>query len=435
MVQLQALNDMLNNNNIDQYIAQGITKKYFSEYYDEFNFIVNHYNTYNKVPDWETFLAKFNDFEVVEVLEPVKYIIYNLKEEYLFDQGVKVFKEASTILEQNAFDGLNNIVAKAQKLLENTTISEGTNINDMVEQKKKDLQHKREMGGMLGISSGMQELDRILNGWLPGEELVTIVGRVNQGKSWLLQKFLTEANKQNKRVLHYSGEMGVLQVAYRNDTLGLNYSNSQLMRGTIADGDYEQYMQDMEKNKQLAEYRVVTPNDFGGKMLTVSMLRTLIKKHKPDIIGIDQISLMEDERRLKGDATRTQYTHIAQDLFNMSTEFGIPIIVDAQANRNKADMDKPENPELADIGESDGIAQNSSRVISLVQTKSGLSLKITKNRYGENNKKLLYVWDIDCGVLSYVVEEQQEDSDNDDYVDAGLPLRNNRELNEITDVF
>ena len=88
MVQLQALNDMLNNNNIDQYIAQGITKKYFSEYYDEFNFIVNHYNTYNKVPDWETFLAKFNDFEVVEVLEPVKYIIYNLKEEYLFDQGV-----------------------------------------------------------------------------------------------------------------------------------------------------------------------------------------------------------------------------------------------------------------------------------------------------------------------------------------------------------
>ena len=380
MVQLQALNDMLNNNNIDQYIAQGITKKYFSEYYDEFNFIVNHYNTYNKVPDWETFLAKFNDFEVVEVLEPVKYIIYNLKEEYLFDQGVKVFKEASTILEQNAFDGLNNIVAKAQKLLENTTISEGTNINDMVEQKKKDLQHKREMGGMLGISSGMQELDRILNGWLPGEELVTIVGRVNQGKSWLLQKFLTEANKQNKRVLHYSGEMGVLQVAYRNDTLGLNYSNSQLMRGTIADGDYEQYMEDMEKNKQLAEYRVVTPNDFGGKMLTVSMLRTLIKKHKPDIIGIDQISLMEDERRLKGDATRTQYTHIAQDLFNMSTEFGIPIIVDAQANRNKADVDKPENPELADIGESDGIAQNSSRVISLVQTKSGLSLKITKNR-------------------------------------------------------
>ena len=428
MVQLQALNDMLNNNNIDQYIAQGITQKYFSEYYDEFNFIVNHYNTYNKVPDWETFLAKFNDFEVVEVLEPVKYIIYNLKEEYLFDQGVKVFKEASAVLEQNAFDGLNNIVAKAQKLLDNTVISEGTNINDMVEQKKKDLDHKREMGGMLGISSGMQELDRILNGWLPGEELVTIVGRVNQGKSWLLQKFLTEANKQNKRVLHYSGEMGVLQVAYRNDTLGMNYSNSDLMRGTIDDYDFERYLSDLEDNKNLPPYRVITPNDLGGKMLNISTLRSLIKKYKPDIVGIDQISLMEDERRLKGDATRTQYTHIAQDLFNLSIEFGIPIIADAQANRNKADMDKPENPELADIGESDGIAQNSSRVISLVQTKSGLSLKITKNRYGQNNKKLIYVWDIDRGTFQYITEER-------DVEDSGLPLRNNNSTDNPADVF
>lgn len=203
------------------------------------------------------------------------------------------------------------------------------------------------------------------------------------------------------------------------------------MRGTIADGDYKQYINDLETNKELPPYIVVTPLDFGGKMLTVSKLRALIKEYKPDIVGIDQISLMEDERRGKGDQTRTQYTHIAQDLFNLSIEFSIPIVVDAQANRNKADMDKPENPELADIGESDGIAQNSSRVISLVQTKAGLSLKITKNRYGENNKQLLYVWDIDNGIFSFVTE-QLEDGDT---VEAQLPLRNKNKINDVTDVF
>ena len=222
--------------------------------------------------------------------------------------------------------------------------------------------------------------------------------------------------------------MGVLQVAYRNDTLGMNYSNSDLMRGTIDDYDFERYISDLEDNKNLPPYRVITPNDLGGKMLNISTLRSLIKKYKPDIVGIDQISLMEDERRLKGDATRTQYTHIAQDLFNLSIEFGIPIIADAQANRNKADMDKPENPELADIGESDGIAQNSSRVISLVQTKSGLSLKITKNRYGQNNKKLIYVWDIDKGTFQYITEER-------DVEDSGLPLRNNNSTDNPADVF
>ena len=432
MIQLQALNDILNNNDLDDYISQGITKEYFNQFPTEFEFILNHYRSYNKVPDLATFLSRFNDFEVVEVIEPVKYLVYNLKEEYLYDNGVKVFQDSASILEKNAFDGLNAIITKAQLLLEGTTVSDGVNINKLTEQKKLDIEEKKKREGMLGIGSGMKEIDNILHGWLPGEELVCIVGRVNQGKSWLLQKFLTEANKQNKKVLHYSGEMGILQVSYRNDTLGMNYSNKQLMTGTIGDGDFHHYIQDLKKNEELAEYRVVTPQDFGGKMMTVSMLRTLIKKYTPDIIGIDQISLMTDERREKGDPVRTQYTHIAQDLFNLSTEFHIPILVDAQANRNKSDVENPENPELADIGESDGIAQNSSRVISLVQTKAGLALKITKNRYGENNKKLLYVWDIDNGIFRYIEEETPEGSSTPS---MELPIRNRGEQKNITDVF
>lgn len=430
MVQLQALNDILNNNNLDMYIAQGITIDYFSSYEDEYKFIHQHYIHYDKVPDMETFLSKFPDFELVEVLEPLDYIIYNLKEEYLYHQTVKAMTDCSKILEQNSFDALSAIISKAEKLLEGTTISEGTNINKMKQDKIKDIEFKKERQGILGISSGMPELDNILNGWLPGEELVTVVGRVNQGKSWLLQKFLTEANRSGHKVLHYSGEMGTLQVAYRNDTLGKNYANSQLMKGTITGSDYDSYLADLDKDENLPDYIVITPVDFGGKMLTVSMLKSFIKKFKPDIVGIDQISLMEDERRSRGDQTRTQYTHISQDLFNLSTEFSIPIIIDAQANRNKADIDKPENPELADIGESDGIAQNSSRVISLVQNKAGLSLKITKNRYGENNKKLLYAWDIDNGIFRYIEEETQ------DTITTELPLRNNNRIeDDPTDVF
>ena len=121
---------MLNNDNIDEYIAQGITEDYFSNYKDEFNFIFNHYKRYNKVPDWQTFLSRFSDFDMVDVLEPIKYLIYNLKEEYLYHQGVKVFKDSASVLEQNSFDGLNEIIAKAQRLLEGTTQSDGININD-----------------------------------------------------------------------------------------------------------------------------------------------------------------------------------------------------------------------------------------------------------------------------------------------------------------
>ena len=348
--------------------------------------------------------------------------------------GVEVFTKNARLLEQNSYEGLQNIIVQAEKLLQGTVTSEGHDINDMVNERIEDINSKRDKDGLLGISTGLPEIDKILGGWLPGEEFVVIVGRVNQGKSWLLQKFLTEAHNQSKKILHYSGEMGVLQVAYRHDTLGMNYSNRQLMRATISDADYEKYEADLQKRQSdLEPYIVVTPRDLGGKYLTTSMLRTLIKKYKPDIVGIDQLSLMDDERR--GENKRIRLTNISADLYSLSEEFQIPILADAQANRNKADIDEPENPDLADIGESDGIGQNATRVISLVQTKAGLSLFIPKNRYGENNKKLIYAWDIDQGTFSYVTNEQTEDRQ----VSTELPLQNTRrnknENGSVTDVF
>ena len=122
------------------------------------------------------------------------------------------------------------------------------------------------------------------------------------------------------------------------------------------------------------------------------------------------------------------------DLFRISEELGIPVLADAQANRNKTNTEEPENPELADIGESDAIGQNSSRVISLVQTKLGLSLLVTKNRYGENNKKFIYSWDIDIGTFRFVSEEGQINSEPE------LPFKNNSTniptgIPYVTDVF
>lgn len=427
MIQLQAINNILNSNNIEDYLNANIEKRHLLGYESEFEYIVDHFNRYGKVPDLATFLTKFPDTEIIDVLEPTEYIIHNLKEDYLYEQGVKLFTEAAKMLEQNSYEGLRHIALQAEQLLNNTEDEEAVNINNMVQEKKQEVINKMNHQGLIGISSGLPELDEITGGWLPGEELVTIVGRVNQGKSWLLQKFLTEANRQGKRVLLYSGEMSWLQVAYRNDTLMSNFSNRQLMRGTISQADFDKYVEYLEQQKEQAPFIVVTPKHLGNRYLTVSMLKVLIKKYKPDIVGIDQLSLMEDER--KAGQKRLELANITAGLFNLSEQFHIPILADAQANRNTAKTENPENPGLADIAEADAIGQNSSRMISLVQTKAGLSLLMAKNRYGENNKKLVYAWDIDLGTFRYA-EQQNEEVES---VDISLPLKNRKK--EGIDVF
>lgn len=428
MIQLQAINNILNSNNIEDYLNANIEKRHLLGYESEFEYIVDHFNRYGKVPDLATFLTKFPDTEIIDVLEPTEYIIHNLKEDYLYEQGVKLFTEAAKMLEQNSYEGLRHIALQAEQLLNNTEDEEAININNMAQEKKQEVINKMNHQGLIGISSGLPELDEITGGWLPGEELVTIVGRVNQGKSWLLQKFLTEANRQGKRVLLYSGEMSWLQVAYRNDTLMSNFSNRQLMRGTISEADFDKYVEYLEQQKEQAPFIVVTPKHLGNRYLTVSMLKVLIKKYKPDIVGIDQLSLMEDER--KAGQKRLELANITAGLFNLSEQFHIPILADAQANRNTAKTENPENPGLADIAEADAIGQNSSRMISLVQTKAGLSLLMAKNRYGENNKKLVYAWDIDLGTFRYAEQQQDEEKET---VDTSLPIKNRKK--EGIDVF
>lgn len=418
MIELQCINNILAENNIETYLEEGINEDFFPSYTKEWNYILDHYKKYGKVPDQATFLATFTEFDLIDVLEPPKYLLENLREDYVFRQSAKLFNESVELLKQNAFEGLRNILSKGEKLLVSNSITHGTDINNIVNQKLEEINSKKRIDGLLGISTGLKELDDVLGGWLPGEEFVTIVGRVNQGKSWLLQKFLTSAHSQHKRVLLYSGEMSAMQVGYRHDTLAMNYSNRQLTRGTISDLEFTNYENDLQKRaKELEPFIVVTPKDLGGKYMTVSMLKALCKKYQPDIIGIDQLSLMDDERR--GENRRLQLANITMDLFRLSEELGKPILADAQANRNKTSSEEPENPELADIGEADAIGQNSSRVISLVQTKLGLSLLVTKNRYGENNKKFIYSWDIDLGTFRFVSEEGSQK-------ETELPFKNDR---------
>ena len=93
MIELQVINDILTHNNLNEYLAEGITSEYFEEHKEEFDFIVQHCDTYNKVPDLATFKSKYPDFELIEVFEPVKYLSYNLKEDYVFRALPNHFKK------------------------------------------------------------------------------------------------------------------------------------------------------------------------------------------------------------------------------------------------------------------------------------------------------------------------------------------------------
>ena len=401
MVELQILSKIMKDKSMALLTNNGITDDYFITYQDEYAFIKGHYLRYRNVPDKETFSAKFPDFAFVEVTESEQYLIETFNEEHLYSMTVPVITQIANLVQTDSNAAVEYLRSKLPELTaQNCTI--GLDIISQASIRLQEYEERQKNKEKFSIPTGFPELDEITGGWQRGEELVVIFARTGQGKSWLLIKTLEHAWKTGMRVGLIEPEMSPSKTGYRFDTLHGNLSNTSLIRGYDLP-DYKSYISDlMVKNNQ---FFVATPRDFRRKV-TVSKLRSFIEANKLDILGIDGVSYLSDERKQRGDNKTTGLTNIAEDLMDLSIDLGVPILIVGQSNREGAKDD--EAPDLENIRDSDGIAHNASLVIAAMQKGPGVEMTIRKNRNGVMGGSLTYMWDIDKGIFKYVPNSEEE---------------------------
>lgn len=400
MVELQCLCYILAKKNISILIDNGITEEYFPEYKDEYDFIINHLNEYGQVPDTETFLANFNDFELVEVSESPRYLIDTLREKYLYSKSVPVIKKAAELLKTDANEASRYLQSEIINLTPNYTVP----TVDIIRSKSRLelFENKSQNKDKWFIPTGFEELDEIVYGWQMGEEFVVIYARTGQGKSWVLIKSMQHAWVLGKNVGYVSPEMSADKIGYRFDTLNNHFSNKALVRGSVQDislADYSNYFDELASHQN--KFLVSTPLDF-NKKITVTKLRNFVKANDLDILAIDGITYLTDERYKKGDNKTTTLTNISEDLMQLSIELHIPVLVVVQSNRGGVKDDVNATPALEDIRDSDGIAHNATKVISLRQKEEALLMEIKKHRDGAFGDKLTYIWNIDTGDFEWI---------------------------------
>lgn len=398
MLDVQILSKVLTTRNIELITHNGLTSEYFPNYREEFNFIINHYKQYSSVPDKESFLSKFPEFTILNVQEDDGYLLDGISEEYLYNKTIPVLTKVKDLIATDSRQAVQYLQKQLPTLTNNLRLTAKDIVKDS-EERINELERRKD--GKFFIKTGFPELDNALMGWQKGEDLVTIMGRTNEGKSWILLKFLEEAWKQNYRVGLFSGEMSSIQMGFRFDTVYRNFSNTVLTKGAQKIEIYKEYIDDLKTKNS---FFIVTPEDLGGSA-TVSKLQSFIEKYELDILGVDQYSLMDDEFFQKGQPLRFKYENISKGLFNLSCKYGIPVLAAVQANRQAMNRSKSgvvEGPRLENISESDAIAHNSSRVLAIKQNDGKLEFEIVKNRIGGRNGKYIYRWLIDTGKFEYV---------------------------------
>ena len=370
----------------------------FVGYEEEIDFIHKHKAEYGNIPDKLTFLEHFPEFELVEVQESDQYLIDKLKEEYLFYKSTPVVQKIAKLLESDANAAVEYMLHATKELQPDYQLK-GIDIVHDADGRYEEFLKRKEHQDEWFFTTGFPELDDIVHGIQRTEELVVIFARINQGKSWVLEKMCTHIWQLGFNVGYVSPEMSATSIGYRFDTLYKNFSNRALMWGKedVTEDEYKSYVDQLKENEH--SFIVSTPLDF-QKKITITKLRNWIKKYELDI------TYLTDERYQRGDNKTTTLTNISEDLMSLSIEMNIPILVVVQANRSGViDKDASGTPELENIKDSDGIAANASKVFPIRQKDNVLEIGIKKQRFGPVGGKVNYNWDIDSGSFVYVPSE------------------------------
>ena len=231
------------------------------------------------------------------------------------------------------------------------------------------------------IPSTWPWLDDALNGGFleNGRALYVFAGETNIGKSIFLGNIATNIANQGKNVLLISLEMSELLYARR---LCSNVSKIPLKDLTHNTPSLRQAIREQKDGNKGR----IFIKEFPPSTITPNQLKAFVKKITDQGISIDTIVL--DYLNLLhspiGSNSYERIKNVTEQVRAMSYVFNCPIISATQLNRSGFNTD---NPDLATISESVGLAATADVIVSIYQNEEDRDLGIIrlgmmKNRYG-----------------------------------------------------
>lgn len=209
--------------------------------------------------------------------------------------------------------------------------------------------------------------------------------------TWAEVLFGANAVVEGYKVLHFVTEMGVEAMRDRYEmaiyamTVGaMDYSK--FKSRTLDEKAEARYFKFLDEDLQdYDNFQLITgesPMQIAGE----------IEKYKPDIVFIDGVYLMNDDRKSNTDTEKVY--HITADLKRIAKNYKIPIVINSQADKSTSTKT---GPELENISYAQSIGRDSDIVMAVYRTEmmytdKEMGLKVLKNREGTTGK-LLISWD------------------------------------------
>lgn len=206
-------------------------------------------------------------------------------------------------------------------------------------------------GTVSGVSTGIDEIDRLLNGGLKPGNLVIVAGRPAMGKTTLAVQMALHAAMDDVPALVLSMEMSELELADRLVANAGNVDLDRVIAGDLRGENGERMMAGMGRLSQIP----LVIDDQGGLSLfdVAAKARSVKRKHGLGLLVIDYLQLMRGD----GSNRNAEIECITRGLKALAKELSIPIICLSQLSR-KCEERPNKRPMPSDLRDSGAVEQD-----------------------------------------------------------------------------
>jgi replicative DNA helicase len=363
-IEERLLSSLRTTDDLSKLVTSGVTPDYFIIYNDVFKFIQKYHSKYGNIPSADLLKSNYSNLTVLNTVpaNESEYLTNELIKSNVQRGAIRVLNTGADLLSQDVYGGLDYLVSKLQSIRKEDK-------KYCVSYTDKDALHRfpeyeerktRVSKGMhLGLKTGFSIFDDNNIGWMDGN-LVSIIGRLGIGKSFLLEYSGCAAYASDHRVTYLSPEMSINEVELRWDTMMsafYNYSfpNDDLISGKINSAKYKEWLTEISKKSAW-----VTMDSNHGKPFTIPAIEAIVDEFSPHLLCIDGfLELRSLDNRLE--KSWETMLDVAYGLKAIAQNKKIVIMVTSQANRQAAGK----MPEIQHVYGGDSLAQASDVMMML----------------------------------------------------------------------
>jgi replicative DNA helicase len=398
---------------LSEVIDSGLRPEHFSgEWSDVWLWVLNYWREYATIPSPRVFKQEYGDTRLLNAEnEPFAALIDEIyvayKQQHLVDAITSALPALNNNETETAFKKLSEGLQKAS-----VEVARLRDI-DLTQSWEGRLAKYEEMrntpNGLRGIPTGFLGLDRITAGLRP-QQLVTFVGEAKKGKSLITLIMAQAAHNHGIVPMYVSFEMSIEEQAARYDAIISGIPHTRIIRGDLT-------AQDMDKlNKVLGLRKNMQPfimTEDTHSLTTVSALAGKVQQHRPRLLIVDGVYLMDDENgEPKG--SPQALTNITRSLKRLAQRFDIPIIGTTQVLSWKLGNKKSRQITAEAIGYTSSFAQDSDLVLGVESDPDIDNQAIIRVVLSRSSPKgeVRIKWDWDTMNFTEVDENADGDSDN-----------------------